>query len=132
MIEHDDLPLLGNRQDGVHVQVVLRRIILAREEGTPEDRSRPPPAVREDHIAAQVVPAHQTVKRGHAADAFRLRVADPFGGGGVELFMHERAGHSSSRNRVAASSGRVGPRHGDPDGQSRGRGRKSLRLTVRL
>ena len=132
-VVQDDYQLqFGYIQNGVHVQVVLRGFIVIRKEGGTEDGEGAQAGVGKDDVAAQVVPAHQIAEGDHTANPFRLAVAHPGEGGGINLLMNEAVVHRSCRSKRTASSGRAAARQGDPDAQRRGVGRKSRRLTVWL
>ena len=60
---HHALPLLGELEDGVHVEVVLGEFVV-RERGGAEDGDGLPPPVGEDDVPPEVVPGNQVAQVG--------------------------------------------------------------------
>ena len=132
---HQALPLVGELEDGVHVEVVLGELVVVREGGGAEDGDRLPPPVGEDDVPSEVVPGHQVAQVGDPPDPLRLRV--PHADLGVSVHLHwlvgaRRHSHASSSNRRTACSGCSSAKHCCPDGHVRGRHWKPRRLTRSL
>ena len=100
----------------MHIEIVLGRVVLAREEGGPKDSARTKPAVSEDHVAPEVVPTDEAVDGHYPADAFGLAVTDAHVRRGVDLSVLERRVHSSPLKRTTASSARAPEGRATPTG----------------
>ena len=61
----------------MHIEIVLGRVVLAREEGGPKHSAWTKPAVSEDYVAPEVVPTDEAVDGHYPADTFGLPSRTP-------------------------------------------------------
>ncbi len=130
VVQRDDNAGAGHVEDGVDVEVVLRRLVL-REDRLVEDGAWLQVGPDEHHVASEVAPRTEAVERRHPPDAVGLRVVHAALGVRVDLHAPHIV-HSTSSSARMTSCGCTTSRQRPSAGHRRGRHSKPRRSTRSL